>query len=57
MDKDRITGAAKEAEGTIKTQLGKLTDNPRLEAEGKIRKAEGSLQKDFGRAKDKLRNL
>ena len=57
MDKDRIAGAAKEAEGTIKTQVGKLTDTPKLEAEGKIRKAEGSLQKAFGRAKDKLRNL
>lgn len=55
MDKDRIKGTAKQAEGTVKEQVGKLTGNTSLEVEGKIEKAEGTLQKSFGKAKDALR--
>ena len=56
MDKDRIKGTAKRAEGTVKEQFGKLTGNTSLEAEGKIRKAEGTVQKAYGQAKDDMRN-
>jgi uncharacterized protein YjbJ (UPF0337 family) len=55
MDKNRIKGSAKKAEGTVKEQVGKLVGNPTLEAEGKIEKAEGRLQNSYGKARDALR--
>jgi uncharacterized protein YjbJ (UPF0337 family) len=55
MDKDRIKGSVKQVEGAAKEALGKLTDDPVLEAEGKIKHAEGTVQKAIGQAKDALR--
>lgn len=55
MDKDRIKGTAKQVEGTVKEQIGKLTGNESLEVEGKVEQAEGAVQKAFGKAKDALR--
>jgi uncharacterized protein YjbJ (UPF0337 family) len=55
MDKNRIKGSAKKAEGSVKEQVGKLVGNPTLEAEGKIEKAEGRLQNSYGKARDALR--
>lgn len=55
MDKDRIKGTAKTAKGSIKEGVGKATGDTALEVEGKIDKAEGSLQSAFGKAKDALR--
>jgi uncharacterized protein YjbJ (UPF0337 family) len=55
MDKNRIKGAAKQAEGTVKESLGKLSGDTSLEVEGKVEKAEGTVQKAFGKAKDALR--
>lgn len=55
MDKDRIKGNAKKVEGATKEALGKLTNNPELEAKGKVKKAEGDIQDAFGKAKDTLR--
>jgi len=55
MDKDRIKGTVKQAEGTAKESLGKLTGDKSLEIEGKAKKAEGKIQKAFGKAKDALR--
>ena len=55
MDKDRIKGTAKQAEGTIKEKVGKVTGDTSLEVEGKIERAEGTVQKAFGKAKDALR--
>jgi uncharacterized protein YjbJ (UPF0337 family) len=43
MDSDRIKGIANQAEGTIKQTVGNLTDNPKLEAEGTVRKTEGTI--------------
>lgn len=56
MDKDLIKGTAKQAEGTVKEQVGKLTGDTSLEVEGKIEKVEGTIQKAFGKAKAALRN-
>ncbi|PKP79434.1 MAG: CsbD family protein [Alphaproteobacteria bacterium HGW-Alphaproteobacteria-2] len=55
MDKDRIKGTVRQAEGTVKERVGKLTGNTSLEVEGKIEQAAGTLQKSFGKAKDALR--
>lgn len=40
---DKIRNAADKAKGTVKEQVGKLTDNADLEAEGKADKAKGHL--------------
>jgi uncharacterized protein YjbJ (UPF0337 family) len=55
MDKDRIKGTAKQAEGTIKEKVGQATGDTSLEIEGKIEKSEGAVQKAFGKVKDALR--
>jgi uncharacterized protein YjbJ (UPF0337 family) len=56
MDKDRIKGSIKQAEGSAKEALGKLTNAPALEAKGKVKHAEGTVQKVIGQAKDALRD-
>jgi uncharacterized protein YjbJ (UPF0337 family) len=55
MDKDRIKGTVKQAEGTIKEKVGQATGDTSLEIEGKVEKAEGTVQKAFGKMKDALR--
>jgi len=55
MDKNRIAGAAKKAAGTVKENLGKLTGNTALQAEGAIEKAKGVIQTEFGKARDALK--
>lgn len=56
MDKDRVEGAGKQAEGTMKEGFGKLTGDAKTEAEGKAEKAAGKLQSAFGKVKDKARD-
>ena len=55
MDRDRMKGAARQAEGVLNNQDGKQTENTALAAKGRIRKAEGTVQKTTGKAKDSLR--
>ncbi len=55
MDKDRIEGAAKQAKGSIKEGVGKLTGDAKTQAEGKSEKAAGKVQNAVGGLKDKLR--
>lgn len=57
MDKDRIEGTVKEAGGKLKEEFGDLTDNRETEAEGHADQAEGGLQKTWGEAKDKVRDV
>lgn len=57
MDKNRIKGNLKQAEGAAKEALGKLSGDRALEAEGKVKTAEGKLQKTIGKAKDTLRDI
>lgn len=57
MHKDKVAGAAKQAKGTVvKDATGKTTGNKRLQAEGKMDKAEGKVQGKVGEAKDKARD-
>lgn len=56
MDKNRIEGGAKEVKGTVKEAIGKLVGNERLEAEGKIDKAEGEAQGAIGKVKDAIKS-
>ncbi|MBL6459059.1 CsbD family protein [Belnapia sp. T6] len=55
MDSDRIAGAAKQAKGSIKEAIGKLTGDTKTQAEGATEKVEGKVQNTAGGAKDALR--
>ncbi|MBZ6078355.1 CsbD family protein [Microvirga puerhi] len=56
MDKDRIEGSMKGVKGSIKEGVGKAVGDSKLEAEGKMDKAEGKIQNSVGGLKDSLRN-
>lgn len=55
MDKDRITGAAEAAEGSIAETIGKAAGDAELEADGKTDKVEGRFQNAVGGLEDALR--
>ncbi|MEJ0012679.1 MAG: CsbD family protein [Bauldia sp.] len=55
MDKDRVEGSAKQAKGTVKEAVGKMTGDSKLQAEGKSDKAAGKIQNAVGGLKDTLR--
>ncbi len=55
MNKDRITGAAKQAAGGIEEAAGKTLGDAKLVVEGRDRKAEGTIQNAVGGAKDVLK--
>lgn len=55
MDKDRIKGSARQAKGTVKEVIGKVTGDAKLAAEGKSEKVAGKIQNAVGGLKDKLR--
>ncbi len=57
MDKDRIKGTAQKIKGGIKEVGGKVIGNSKLEADGKIDKATGSVRKAVGEAKDVARDV
>ena len=56
MDKDRITGAVKQAKGSVKETIGKVTGDTKTEAEGKVEKTTGQAQNAVGGAKDAMRD-
>jgi uncharacterized protein YjbJ (UPF0337 family) len=45
---DRAVGTLHEAKGKAKELAGKITDNPKLEAEGKLEKMSGKVQEKIG---------
>jgi uncharacterized protein YjbJ (UPF0337 family) len=52
--KDEVAGKVHEVKGTVKEKVGKLTNNPNLEAEGKVEKVSGKVQKKIGQVKKVL---
>jgi len=52
--KDKVKGKFHEAKGDVKEMAGKITDNPRLEAEGKGEKMAGKVQEKIGQVKTVL---
>ncbi len=56
MDKDRIEGAAKQAKGSVKESVDKVTGYAKTQAEGKADKAEGKVQNAVGGVKDAVRD-
>lgn len=56
MHKDEVKGAGKEVRGDIKEGIGKLTGDKKLQADGALDKAEGHVQREVGKVKDKARD-
>ena len=46
--KDKVQGAVHDAKGAIKEKIGRATNNPNLEAEGRHEKVGGKIQKKVG---------
>jgi uncharacterized protein YjbJ (UPF0337 family) len=44
MDKDRIAGSAKQAKGSVKEAIGKVTGDTKTQAEGAAEKAAGKVR-------------
>lgn len=57
MNSDTLTGTTTDVGGKLKEGLGKTFGDDRLRAEGTADRAEGTVQKTFGEAKDSVRPL
>jgi len=55
MDREHIKGTAEKAKGAIKDTAGKLTDDKKLQTEGKSDKAKGAAHNVAGNVKDAAR--
>jgi uncharacterized protein YjbJ (UPF0337 family) len=56
MDKDRIAGSAKQAKGSVKEAIGKVTGDSKTQAEGTAEKMTGQAQNAVGGVKDTVSN-
>lgn len=56
MDKDRITGAAKDVAGKVEGAVGDLTGDSETRISGRAREATGGMQNLYGQAKDAVRD-
>jgi uncharacterized protein YjbJ (UPF0337 family) len=54
MNKDRIEGVAKQAQGSVKETIGKAVGDTKLRSDGKADKVEGKVQNTIGGLKDAL---
>jgi uncharacterized protein YjbJ (UPF0337 family) len=52
--KDKVEGTLHEAKGNLKEMAGKMTDNPKLRAEGIAEKTAGKIQEKRGQVKKVL---
>ena len=52
--KDEVAGKIHEVKGAVKEKVGKLTNDPELEAKGKVEKVAGKVQKKIGQVKKVL---
>jgi len=55
VDQGRLAGAGKQATGSVKDTVGSVLGDTKLQAEGKLDKAEGRAQNTVGSVKDTLR--
>ena len=56
MNRDTIEGSWKQMKGRIKERWGKLTDDERLEAEGKMDQSKADLKQAGENIKDSVEN-
>jgi uncharacterized protein YjbJ (UPF0337 family) len=52
MDNDRVAGTAKQAKGSVKEAIGKITGDTKAQVEGKAEKTGGKVQNAAGGVKD-----
>jgi uncharacterized protein YjbJ (UPF0337 family) len=52
--KHRVKNKADQASGKVKETVGKLTDDGRLETEGRLQHAKGTLAEDAGKLTDSV---
>ena len=55
MDREHVKGAAEKAKGAFKDTAGKVTDDKKLQTEGKFDKAKGSAHNVAGDIKDAVK--
>ena len=55
--KDKIKGSFHEVTGTIKEEIGKVTNDSNLKGEGKAEKKAERVQQKMGDAKEKVTDL
>jgi uncharacterized protein YjbJ (UPF0337 family) len=55
MDREHVKGTAEKAKGAIKDTAGKVTDDKKLQTEGKFDKAKGSAHNVAGDIKDAVK--
>ena len=55
VDRDRVAGSAEYAKGSVKETVGSVIGDSKLQAEGKLDKAQGRTQNTVGGIKDTLR--
>ena len=56
MTDEHVKGAVSTAKGDIKEGVGKLADDPGLEAEGKVEHVKGTVQKGLGNVQEAARS-
>ncbi len=56
VNKDQVSGVAKQVKGSVKEAVGKATGDRRTQAEGMADKAAGKVQKTYGDAKQKIKD-
>jgi uncharacterized protein YjbJ (UPF0337 family) len=52
--RDKAEGTFHEAKGKAKEMVGRITDNPTLEAKGRVEKIAGKMQEKIGQTKKVL---
>jgi uncharacterized protein YjbJ (UPF0337 family) len=57
MDKDKVKGTVDDAVGGAKRQIGKWTNDPKLQAEGTAQQVKGKAEKISGNVKDAVRDV
>lgn len=55
VDRDRVAGSVKQAKGAVEEGTGKVLGDAKLQAEGRMDRAEGKAQNTLGGIKDTLR--
>jgi uncharacterized protein YjbJ (UPF0337 family) len=56
MNKDRMKGIIDEVAGAAKRRTGELTDNPKLQVEGRVQQIKGKAEGAWGKAKEAAKN-
>lgn len=57
MNKDQVKGRVDDAKGHVKEAVGKAVGNERLEGEGLADQVKGTTQKNYGDAKEDIKDV